>query len=276
MRVTTWNIYRAKEKSPVWELLEELHPDLVFLQEVGSIPERIKRVFDVLSKVAISKKGRPQRFSTAVLVKGKIVKEIPLSSDKEWVNQELEFLKGNFISSIVQPLNQETLSVVSVYSPAWAVNQNRLKGIDVSSLRLKSNSKVWATEIIWDALKNTVSNDEKWIVGGDYNSSETFDKEWQDKNRVKFALRSSGNKEVLDRMYEMGFTECLRKYNSDKIVPTFKNRSNNEIVHQMDHLFVTNNLYARLNRCTTGDQSTIFSKALSDHLPIIADFNEEI
>jgi hypothetical protein len=76
MRVTTWNICRAKEKSPVWELLDELHPDLVFLQEVGSIPERIKRVFDVLSKVAISKKGRPQRFSTAVLVKGKIVKEI--------------------------------------------------------------------------------------------------------------------------------------------------------------------------------------------------------
>lgn len=276
MRVATWNICRANEKSSVWELLEELHPDIMFLQEVESIPERIKRAFDVLSKVAISKKGRPQRFSTAVLVKGRIVKEIPLSSDKKWVNQELEFLRGNFISCIVQPLNQETLSVVSVYSPAWAVDQSRLSGIDVSSVRLKSNSKVWATEIIWDALKNTVSNNEKWIVGGDYNSSETFDKEWQTRNRVRYAIRSSGNKEILDRMYEIGFTECLRKYNSDKIVPTFMNRSNKEIVHQIDHLFVTNNFYARLNKCTTGDKSIIFDKELSDHLPIIADFDKEI
>jgi len=79
-----------------------------------------------------------------------------------------------------------------------------LKGVDVSPVKLKLNPKVWPTEIIWSALKNTISNNEEWIVGGDYNISETFDKEWQDRNGVKFAIRSSGNKEILDRMYEVG------------------------------------------------------------------------
>lgn len=272
MRIITWNIHGANKESPVWKLLLELQPDLVLLQEVGSIPEEIKKVFNVLSKVAIYKTGRTQKFSTAVLVKGNIIKEISLKSEYEWVNHELEFFKGNFISCIVQPQNQEPVNVVSVYSPAWPVDKDRLKGIDVSPVKLKLNPEVWATEIIWSALKNTISNNEQWIVGGDYNSSETFDKEWQDKNGIKFGIRSSGNKEILDRMYEIGFTECLRKYN--KIIPTFKH-SSKEIAHQIDHLFVTNDLYSRLKRCTVGDQSIIFGKSLSDHLPIIADFSDK-
>jgi exonuclease III len=161
---------------------------------------------------------------------------------------------------------------VSVYSPAWPVSENRLAGIDVTLVKLKFNPKVWATEIIWSALKNRISNDEQWVVGGDYNTSETFDKEWQDKNGIKFGLRSSGNKEILDRMYEIGFKECLREYNG-KIVPTFKNARANRIFHQMDHLFVTNNLFPRLRRCDVGERSEIFDKNLSDHLPIIADFD---
>ena len=65
---------------------------------------------------------------------------------------------------------------------------------------------MWATEIIWSALKNTISNKEQWIVGGDYNSSETFDKDWQDKHGIKFGIRSSGNKEILNRMHRLGFS----------------------------------------------------------------------
>ena len=109
-----------------------------------------------------------------------------------------------------------------------------------------------------------------WIVGGDFNSSETFDKEWQIKNNISYDLQSHGNKEILDRMVNLGFTECLRKYNNDKIIPTFKH-SKGEIAHQMDHLFVTERLITKLINCTVGDQTIVFDK-LSDHLPIIADF----
>src|SRR5690606_22160307 len=111
---------------------------------------------------------------------------------------------------------------------------------------------------------------EQWIVGGDYNSSETFDKEWQDEHGVKYGIRSSGNREIFNRMNALGFTECLRKFN-DRIIPTFKH-SRNKIIHQLDHLYVLNNLYSRLKQCNVGDASIIFGNSLSDHLPIIADF----
>lgn len=270
MRVITWNMKGATKTSAVWKILTDLNPDIALLQEVGGIPEEIKKGFDILSRVAIKKTGVPQKFSTVVLVKGKIVKEIFLKSEYEWVNKELEFFKGNFISCVAQLINDEQINVVSIYSPAWPVNKERLKGIDVSPLKLKLNPDIWGSEIIWSALKNVVSNNEAWVVGGDYNISETFDMEWQDKNGLKFGIRSSGNKEILDRMFEIGFTECLRKY-TNKIVPTFKH-SRGEIVHQIDHLFVTNSLYPKLKSCIVGDQLIIFGNSLSDHLPIIANF----
>jgi exonuclease III len=274
MRVITWNVRGAKEESRVWDLALGFQSDILLLQEVGGIPEKITRVYSVLSRPAATKKGGLQRFSTAVLVKGMSIREISLRSEYNWVNRELEFFKGNFISCVVKPPNEEPLNVVSVYCPAWWIDKNRLKGIDTSAVKLKENPKVWATEIIWSALKNTVSNNEKWMVGGDYNSSETFDREWQDKNGVRFGLRSSGNKEILDRMENMGFIECLRASHEGRIVPTFRH-SREMIAHQLDKLFVTRELYSRLKSCDVGDQEEIFAKSLSDHLPIIADFSEK-
>jgi exonuclease III len=271
MRVITWNIHGANKVSPVWKLLLDLQPDIVLLQEIGNIPEEIPNVFKVLSRSAVGKKGRPQRFNTGVLVKGRIIEEIKLSSEYEWVNIELGFFRGNLISCLVQPNNCEPLHVVSVYSPAWSVDEERLRGINVLPVKLELNPHIWLTEIIWSALKNSISDDETWIVGGDYNSSETFDAEWQDKHEKRFGIRSSGNREILDRMLNLGFKECLREFSKD-IVPTFQNTQGKMVVHQIDHLFVTNNLYLQIKKCAVGDRSTIFGKSMSDHLPIIADF----
>jgi len=113
--------------------------------------------------------------------------------------------------------------------------------------------------------------DGSWIVGGDFNSSETFDGEWQDSHQLKFGIRSSGNREFLDRMKDLRFTECLREY-TGKITPTFRH-SKGQAIHQLDHLFISNNIYSRIKSCRVG-QSTIFSDKLSDHLLIIADFSD--
>jgi len=72
-------------------------------------------------------------------------------------------------------------------------------------------------------------------------------------------------------MLALGFSECLRGFFND-IVPTFQNATDRKVVHQIDHLYVTNYLYMQLKKCAVGDQSTIFGKSMSDHLPIIADF----
>ena len=40
----------------------------------------------------------------------------------------------------------------------------------------------------------------------------------------------------------------------------------------MDHLFVTSDLLEHLSSCETGDRNLVFDRSLSDHLPIIVDF----
>jgi exonuclease III len=165
--------------------------------------------------------------------------------------------------------------VISVYSPAWPVDKERLKEIDVSQIKSSStNPDVWGTDVLWDALRNAAVMGAEWVVGGDFNSSETFDCEWQDTNDRRFGIRSSGNAATLERMRRLGFTECLRRSKEDPIIPTFRH-SRGGIEHQIDHLFVSKGLSSRLDKCTVGDQLVIFGKSLSDHLPIIADFKSD-
>jgi len=110
-------------------------------------------------------------------------------------------------------------------------------------------------------------------VGGDFNTSETFDVDWQGRNNKVYGIRSSGNAETLERMHRLGLSECLRKYNNDQIVPTFRHPRGG-VDHQLDHLFVSGCLYANLEKCSVEDAKVIFGQSLSDHLPIVADFND--
>ena len=260
MRVITWNIRRATKNSQAWKILINLNPNVALLQEVTSIPNAIFELFDVKSSLAISKNGKPQKFGTAILVKGKIINELPLSSEYAWVNQELAHLSGNLLSCIGQPIGCPILKIISVYSPAWPIDTSKYLDFDITIVKLKTNPKLWVTEVLWSALKNATLKEMPWIVGGDLNSSETFD-----------CTFSSGNREILERMNMLGFSECLRTYNG-KLTPTFKNPRDGKIIHQLDHLFVNATLYSALKYCNIGDASIIFDSSFSDHLPIIADF----
>jgi endonuclease/exonuclease/phosphatase family metal-dependent hydrolase len=150
------------------------------------------------------------------------------------------------------------------FNPAWPVDRDRLAGIDVSKVRLIQNRDVWVHDLIWAALQEReLSKTDSWVVAGDFNMSETFDL-WPGGPR--------GNREYLDRMADLGLVECLRK-SKGMLTPTFRNTDRRTVKHQMDHLFVTKPLAERLISCDTGSHGTIFSANLSDHLPLIADFD---
>ena len=59
------------------------------------------------------------------------------------------------------------------------------------------------------------------------------------------------------------------------LVPTFRNPHGRKLVHQIDHLYVTAPLSDHLVSCEVGSQERVFGQALSDHLPIIAEFRED-
>jgi len=255
-----WNIRRATKASVAWDYFREIAPDLALLQEVGSIPDDILSGFSYYSRAPHSKSGKDQRFHTVILYRLGEVTPISLTSKTAWVNDELDRFAGNLLAGKIT-VDSIKVNVVSVYSPAWPVDRQRLAGIDVSDIKLPQNPDVWVTELLWSALKDTPT-EANWIVGGDLNSSETFDYLWRGGPR--------GNREILDRMTNLGLTEVLRHVKG-QLVPTFRNSSNKRVLHQMDHLFVSRQLIGDCPACETGSAERVFGGGLSDHLPIVAE-----
>ena len=143
------------------------------------------------------------------------------------------------------------------------MGRERLANFDTSPVKLSLNPDVWVADLLWSALKaQNWQKGEEVVVGGDFNLSETFDA-WRGGPR--------GNREYLDRMADLGFTECLRAFNG-MLTPTFRNPAGGKVLHQIDHLFVTDGLASRMTSCFTGDAERVFGDSLSDHLPVVGDF----
>jgi len=96
-RVVTWNLHHGKVSSLAWDYLLELNPDIALLQEVGILPEKISSRFSQYASIAIKKDGMPQRFNTAILVKGRVGEPILLSAPIQWMAKELKRFDGNLM-----------------------------------------------------------------------------------------------------------------------------------------------------------------------------------
>ena len=261
MKIITWNMRRATGKSVAWDYLKELNPDIALLQEVNGIPESITAEYSVHCLPATTKTGNRQRFSSVILSKYPFVGDLELSSTIAWVNDAREFFRGNIIAKVIE-VNGQLLNVVNTYSPAWIVPATFTDGVDVTGIKLNQNPHVWATEILWKVLVDYPSiQDAPWIVGGDLNSSETFD--YQKKNRPR------GNLEIIERMNALGLFDALRTHHGC-LVPTHKNNRGGKIIHQLDHLYMSKSLVESIKDCQIGRHEDVFDSKLSDHVPIIA------
>jgi len=263
VRIVTWNCHQATTTSAAWDYLEKLSPDVALLQEVRSIPGKLLKQYESAQGIPRAPSGGPQKFITALLVRGELLESIELSLHRDWVGSELEYFAGNLVAHRIRLLSGAEVNCICVYSPAWPVDRERLKGVDTAGVQLTQNRDVWVTDLLWAALSHIADElGESWVIAGDLNSSETFDA-WSGGPR--------GNREYLDRMASLGLVECLRE-SQGGLTPTFRNPKGGAIKHQMDHLFVTLPLAERLETCQTGSQDEVFGAKLSDHLPIIADF----
>lgn len=130
-------------------------------------------------------------------------------------------------------------------------------------MKLKLSKDVWVADLLWAGLAGEMKGESPWVVGGDLNASITFDTTWSG--------GPWGNQELMDRMADLGFVECLF-HNQGRLTPTFRNKTGGKVIHQIDHLFVSSPLEQRLRFCTTGDAVSVFGDSLSDHPPTIAAF----
>ena len=261
LRVVAWNMRGAIASSASWNYLLELKPDVALLQDVRAVPTDITDCFSSVGLKASWKDGNPQLFSTFVLVREGECLSDDLHGEAVWIDAELRFFAGNLISTRVQ-VGAMDVRVVSVYSPAWPIDPKRLAGFDTSGVKLELADGIWVADVLRAALP--AQPDDAWIIGGDFNLSETFD--WRAGPR--------GNREYLDLMTIKGYTECLRA-KTGQVTPTFRNPRGGAVVHQIDHLFVSAFLSERLLTCTVGSAERVFEGNLSDHLPIIAEFDTQ-
>lgn len=264
LRLISWNMRRATRQSAAWAYLRQLEPEIAVLQEVGGVPEEIGQAYAVSTATPRTKHGKPQRFSTVVLARGQIIEELPLRASTPWLDELLSHFAGNILSVRLQRPGEEPLRLVNVYSPAWPVPRESYAGIDVSQVTLKQNPDLWVTDLVTAALTEIgPAMQGNWLVAGDFNSCVSFDR-WKGGPR--------GNQEWLDRMARLGFLECLSGYHG-RMVPTFKAPHRTEPTCQIDKVFATADLYHRLLACRVGEQARVLGEALSDHLPILAEFS---
>lgn len=175
MRILTWNLRQANLNSLIWELIKLYKADILLLQEVINLPKYFLDNYYFVLKNAIKKDGFSQKFKTAILSRFEITEEIELKSKYKSINKQLKLNLGNYIYVKIK-YKSDIINCISLHSPAWSIDNDKLDFKDYLSIKLKNNSKICLTELIYSGLKEIININENWIIGGDFNSSETFDK----------------------------------------------------------------------------------------------------
>jgi exonuclease III len=182
------------------------------------------------------------------------------------VDAELAHFAGNAPVYRISTSAIPAFFLINVYSPAWPIDRERLSERAVDSVKLVQNPDVWVTDLLVAGLRERLSpSPAEWLIAGDFNACESFD-QWKGGPR--------GNREWLDRMDSLGLRECLRQHQG-ALTPTFRRPGSVLAKSQIDHMFVTGRLSQQLVGCSVGAPSVVYDQGLSDHLPIIAEFEAD-
>jgi hypothetical protein len=153
---------------------------------------------------------------------------------------------------VVLPSGGETL-VVSVHSPWECIEGVRLRGIDVSGMKLKKNPDLWLLDVLFYFLRPLLG--QRLLVGGDFNYSRLMDEPLED-----------GNNEFFDRIRDQGFVSIHRRFHpSDE--QTYFNKSKGP--HQLDYLYADAPVADLATACVVHPHAEV--AGFSDHAPLIAD-----
>ena len=259
MKVITWNVNKAgKSRRALWEMVQREDADIVLLQEVTEIPASIRKRYQCHVVSPRFFRGHDAPFSTAVLSKGLIDATPYLRSELAWVNKIQTERHGWIVGCRTSLDSGEQFHVVTVHLPSFSIPRQHWADEDVTGIKLTNNPRLWFTEILWVLLRAApVSDDTKWIVGGDFNRSQLH----------------KGNREVIERMTDLGLTDCL-SHRHGGAVPTFQH-AKKTVEHQLDYCYVNAPMLHRLAEARVPSRGEVFDRKprLSDHLPILCEFD---
>ena len=278
MRILTWNTNKAtfcdrKLSAAKWKAFFEMSPDIAMLQEVNNVPSIVKDDYDVAHVKGRYFSGTEARYGTALLAKKpnwSIGSEVTWRSEHDWVNRIQETFPGWLLGRRILHKSGDHYEAVSVHARAVSVECDIdatpelceiVESVDVSPVRLRHNSKLWFTEILWSLLRGAKIEERNWIVAGDFNSSTSYDKP-----------KNKGNGEVIARLNALGLRDCVGEHHGESVLTWAKSRKTRSPIHQLDYAYVNAPMHVRLRDVAVGGNLPEERKWLSDHLPIVCEF----
>lgn len=255
----TWNISHRRNVA-IWEYLDGLQPDVALVQEAVP-PPGLDRVIYRQGGI-----GRNRPWGSAIVSYGPAMTEVT-SAKSHWNKQEASILNtfpGSVVAATVEVAGGITVTMINVY----AVIDN---GYAVTTLH----------RILSDLVP--LFDDRRYnrhvILAGDLNAGSQGPPEDPDVKRSAYAVARIRNDFDLVDCVDLklgptrhlpncpcGAPEC-RHYR------TQRHRGDSPVPWQNDYVFATPNLTDRLTSCQplNGDDDPAWR--LSDHCPIIAEFD---
>lgn len=267
MRVVTWNMAYWSHRhhhDGAWRwLLDELRPDVLLCQE-AVVPDWVSADHAVVWSKAYDIDRQP--WGTGIVTRlpctpcrvpalddwfSTLPPSSPDSSEKAGIHRADGWLAT---ARIEVPTLATDVTFCSVHSPSYAIEKERLAGIDVSAMKLKANPDLWFLDVVFFHLKPLLGS--RFVVGGDFNYSRLLD--------VTLG-KSRGNNEFFDRIAEEGFVSLHRLFHAADERTFFHPRRAH---HQLDYLYADAPVAAHAIGCFV---HAVTDTQYSDHAPLVAD-----
>jgi len=246
MRVISWNM---KNKKSNWTFLSSLSPDIALIQEAYNLNNTSDNNF-------------VNDFTHKLKVKNKVNNFIYSPRNKsERINFPKEFNK-DFICVRTTTKNENEIFLLSIYGNLdWHKFPN-------SEIKLKKWFTIFTGQLaITITFLKTQYNARNILIAGDFNCERRMD---DNPTSTKFMKNGERiNNLFFDFILGMGFKNCVRKYYLEPQRTHKHVRSSYK--WELDHMFCTAELYDLLENIEILDY--VIQNKLSDHNPIIADFN---
>ena len=240
MRIVDWNIHR---RLPPWNyVINELDADIALIQECSRLPKNLDP-----SKV-IHTPANDRKFGNAIYVKNAVWEELPIETTRI----------GSLMVARVTTPKEESLVVISLYGLLEALPENPSRKLVYPGIHIALSELSY---LLGGLTRPKYTN---FILAGDFNNDRRMD------THPTFGRKDKRTSNLLfDRVKDYRLQDCVKEYYPD-YVQTYRH-STGGFPWQLDHMFASKKVFRNLKNLYVDDSDEV--KSLSDHSPIVADFD---
>ncbi len=252
-KIISWNVngIRAIFKKNIDSFLTEYNPDVLCFQEIKANEDQIKDIPQKLQNYWAYYHSAEKKGYSGVVTYSKIKPEkVEFGLSENIPDTEGRVLKTTY----------EKFILYNIYFPNGKRDNQRLE------------YKLNFYKSLLTVLKEHKKNNDNVIIVGDYNTAHTEIDLARPKENSKVSGFLDIERELLDELINIGYTDTLRTFKKDKELytwwdPITRARERN-VGWRIDYIFVTNSIVKNIKNADI--LSNIYG---SDHCPVSIDIN---